>query len=212
MVLQVKNLYHKYGEQQVLKAVNCQFFEGEMYAIVGKSGSGKTTLLSLIAGLDTVQKGEVLFQGQMLGNLTRYRRKNSIIFQSYNLISYLTPIENVLIALEIDGIKKNKKAIAIDYLNQVGVVGELQEKKCSQLSGGQQQRVAIARTLASDSKIIFADEPTGNLDSKTANEIINIFKDLASIHNKCIICVTHDQHVEEFADKIYTLKDGVLKA
>ncbi|MGL4383081.1 MAG: ABC transporter ATP-binding protein [Bacilli bacterium] len=218
-VLQVNNLCHQYidgGLQRViLNNVSYQFETGKFYAIVGPSGCGKTTFLSLISGLDHVMEGDIKLNNHSIIDigLENYRnQKVSIVFQSYNLIKYLTALENVLLAMEITKNKMptNKKRTASNLLNFLGIENDSTTKRVTKLSGGQQQRVAIARALATDVKFIMADEPTGNLDEKTQQEIIDIFKDLALNHGKCVIVVTHAQELANQADVVLRLDQGRL--
>ena len=178
--------------------------EGKMYAILGQSGCGKTTLLSLLGGLDSPADGQVLYDGQDIEKLgLANHRKNNVafIFQSYNLIDYLTPKENVALTAKLP---------PQPILGRVGLTKEECKRNVLKLSGGQQQRVAIARALASDTKVILADEPTGNLDEDTAAEIISILKECAHEMNKCVIIVTHSNDLAKQADTIFRLKKGKL--
>lgn len=222
-VLKVENLCKNYKDGEdvrvILDNINYQFEKGKVYTIVGESGSGKTTFLSIIAGLDTPTSGTVYYHEEdiLKIGLTKYRNDNmSIVFQSYNLINYLTALENVIVAMDIDnhaGKKQNKensKEMAKELLERVGIAGSKQNRFVNKLSGGEQQRVAIARALATSPDLILADEPTGNLDSKTSKEIINILKNLAVKENKCVIIVTHSKDVEKNADVIIKLSDGKL--
>lgn len=202
-------------ERVILKDLSYGFEEGRFYTILGPSGSGKTTLLSLIAGLDTAAQGKIYFKGKdiMEIGLGKYRRNAiSIVFQQYNLISYLTALENVMVAMtETDNnIPKDKKTVAYNLLERFGIVNSKADRIVTQLSGGEQQRVAIARALASNVDLIFADEPTGNLDTATEKEIISIFKQLAHEYGKTIIVVTHSDAVSAMSDQRVLLKDGVL--
>ena len=172
-ILKIKNVSYSYEnkKEKVLRNLNVEFEEGKFYAIVGKSGAGKSTLLSLLAGLDTPTSGEILFNNQDISEKGyNYHRSHqiSLVFQNYNLIDYLTPLEN----LKLVSPKANK-----DILLQLGLEEEQIKRNIMKLSGGQQQRVAIARALVSEAPIILADEPTGNLDEKTAEDIINILKE-----------------------------------
>ncbi|MGY3779345.1 ABC transporter ATP-binding protein [Isobaculum melis] len=211
-MLIAKNLSYKYQATEVLSNINLSFESGKMYAIIGKSGSGKTTLLSLLSGINATQQGTVILDDKTIkgGQLRAYRRNNSIVFQAYNLINYLTPLQNVKLALEITGNKGNHTQIAKDYLQKVGLNDVQMKRKCTELSGGQQQRVAIARAIACQSKIVFADEPTGNLDSATGEAIIQLLKNLAKEENKCVICVTHDAQLENYADEVIHISDGKI--
>lgn len=211
--LKVENLSYSYmnasGEQQVLKGVNAEFKAGKMYAIVGESGSGKTTFLSLISALDKLQEGDIKYNSKSLRKIggSKFRLKYvNIVFQSYNLIKYMTAKENVEVAIDFDG----RKVKADKYLKQVGLSEEEGNRLIGKLSGGQQQRVAIARAIASNSPIIVADEPTGNLDEETEEKIIGLFKDLAHKEKKIVIIVTHSKQVANHADKILKLRKGKL--
>ena len=211
--LKVEDVSYSYvnasGEQQVLKNVSAEFKEGKMYAIVGESGSGKTTFLSLISALDKMQEGDIKYNRKSLRKIggSEFRLKYvNIVFQSYNLIKYMTAKENVEIAIDFD----NRKVDANTYLKQVGLSEEEGGRLIGKLSGGQQQRVAIARAIASNSPIIVADEPTGNLDEDTEEKIIELFKDLAHKDKKIVIIVTHSKKVAEHADKILRLRRGKL--
>lgn len=211
--LTIENLSYSYQNgdctQKVLSDINATFESGKIYAIVGESGSGKTTFLSLISALDKLQNGDIKYNGKSLRNITgqEFRLKYvNIVFQSYNLIKYMTAAENVEVASDFD----NKKVDPNKYLKKVGITAEEGKRLVGKLSGGQQQRVAIARALASNSPIIMADEPTGNLDEDTEEKIIDIFCDLAHKDNKIVIIVTHSRQVAKKADKILTLRRGKL--
>ncbi len=211
--LKVEDVSYSYknaaGEQVVLKDVNAEFKAGKMYAIVGESGSGKTTLLSLLSALDKLQEGDIKYNNKSLRKIggSEFRLKYvNIVFQSYNLIKYMTAKENVEVAIDFDGRDVN----ANKYLKQVGLSEEEGGRLIGKLSGGQQQRVAIARAIASNSPIIVADEPTGNLDEDTEEKIIGLFKDLAHDDKKIVIIVTHSRQVAEHADEILRLKKGKL--
>ena len=211
--LTIENLSYTYQngdrDQKVLDNINAKFEAGKIYAIVGESGSGKTTFLSLISALDKLQEGDVKYNSKSLKQITgqEFRLKYvNIVFQSYNLIKYMTAAENVEVASDFD----NRKEDPNKYLQKVGITEEEGKRLINKLSGGQQQRVAIARALASNSPIIMADEPTGNLDEDTEEKIIEIFKDLAHKDNKIVIIVTHSRQVAKKADKVLTLRRGKL--
>lgn len=212
-ILKIENLSYTYknGEQsqKVLDNVNAEFESGKVYAIVGESGSGKTTFLSLISALDKLQDGDVKYNDKSLKEITgqEFRLKYvNIVFQSYNLIKYMTASENVEIASDFD----NRKVDPAEYLKKVGITAEEGKRLINKLSGGQQQRVAIARALASNSPIIMADEPTGNLDEDTEEKIMEIFQNLAHKDGKIVIIVTHSRKVANSADKVLTLRRGKL--
>ena len=204
-VLEVKEILYAYKNgKPVLLNVNAIFERGKMYAILGVSGSGKTTLLSLIGGLDVPQKGKILFEEEnILQRGLEYHRRNrvSLIFQSYNLVDYMTPIENVELTAKQD---------VLPLLERLGLTTEEAKRNVMKLSGGQQQRVAIARALASDTPVILADEPTGNLDEDTAGDTTKILKESAHELNKCVIVVTHSNELASQADVILKLKRGSL--
>jgi len=211
--LTIENLSYTYQNgdknQKVLDNINAEFEAGKIYAIVGESGSGKTTFLSLVSALDKLQEGDVKYNSKSLKQITgqEFRLKYvNIVFQSYNLIKYMTAAENVEVASDFD----NRKEDPNKYLKKVGITEEEGKRLINKLSGGQQQRVAIARALASNSPIIMADEPTGNLDEDTEEKIIEIFKDLAHKDNKIVIIVTHSRQVAKKADKVLTLRRGKL--
>jgi putative ABC transport system ATP-binding protein len=211
--LKVENVSYSYsnasGEQQVLRDVNAEFEAGKIYAIVGESGSGKTTFLSLVSALDRLQDGDIKYNGKSLRKIggSEFRLKYvNIVFQSYNLIKYMTARENVQVAIDFDKRKVNPDK----YLAQVGLTEEEGSRLVNKLSGGQQQRVAIARAIASNSPIIVADEPTGNLDEDTEEKIIEIFRELAHKDGKIVIIVTHSKRVAEHADKVLHLRRGKL--
>ena len=204
--LELKNVSYAYEKgKSVLQSINAKLETGKMYAILGPSGSGKTTLLSLLGGLDTPTQGNVLFDGEdIMAKGLEYHRRNhiSLIFQSYNLIDYMTPIENVRLTAKLD---------VAPILKRLGLEQDEITRNVLKLSGGQQQRVSIARALASDAPIILADEPTGNLDADTANEITAILKESAHTFGKCVVVVTHSGEVAKQADMVLEIKRGHLK-
>lgn len=212
-ILKISNLSYRYSDaledEFVLKDINYSFEAGKVYAIKGKSGSGKTTLLSLISGLESNYQGSIKFLDKELKDidLDYYRSRDiGIVFQSYNLLPHLTASENIILSMNISNLKiENKEEKALSLMEQVGLTKEQKDRRVLKLSGGEQQRVAIARSLSYNPKMILADEPTGNLDKDTENEILKIFKDLAHKDNKCIIIVTHSENVCDQADKVYEL-------
>lgn len=204
--LKLQNISYSYEKgKSILSNINAELEAGKLYAILGSSGSGKTTLLSLLGGLDAPTKGEVLFDGENIAAKgLEYHRRNhiSLIFQSYNLIDYMTPIENVRLTAKQD---------AVPILERLGLKKDEISRNVLKLSGGQQQRVAIARALASDNPIILADEPTGNLDEDTAMEITAVLKESAHTFGKCVVVVTHSGEVAKQADVVLEIKRGHLK-
>ena len=215
-VLTLNNVSYKYdgAKSNVLKRVNATFEAGKIYTIVGKSGSGKTTLLSLIAGLDVCSGGEILYNGKSLKQIDRdeYRARGiGVIFQSYNLLTNTTAVKNIVLSMNISGSKKaNKEAYAFSLLEKVGINRETAERMVLKLSGGEQQRVAIARALSHNPDVIIADEPTGNLDTDTESEILDILSTLAHRDGKCVIIVTHSRRISSIADVIYGMNAGEL--
>ena len=213
-ILELENVSYRYSDaahdDYVFKNLSYTFETGKVYAIKGKSGSGKTTLLSLISGLEKCSEGKIIFDGKDLKqmNLDEYRSTHiGIVFQSYNLLPYLTALENITLAMDISKEKiTNPKEKALELMQKVGLDASYANRKILKLSGGEQQRIAIARSLAYDAKMIVADEPTGNLDKDTENDIIKILKNLAQKDNKCIIIVTHSENVCKQADVVYELK------
>ncbi|OJG20685.1 hypothetical protein RU95_GL002104 [Enterococcus avium] len=218
-ILEAKDLSYFYqdGEKRrmILQDTSVKFEKGQFYTILGESGSGKTTFLSLISALDAPTAGEILYNGEDIRHIgyDRFRRDDvSIIFQNYNLVPYLTGLENVLVAMSItdNEMPRDTTEIAYNLLDYIGINKVKADRLVNQLSGGEQQRIAIARALATNVDIILADEPTGNLDVGMEEEIVTIFKELASIHNKCVIVVTHSREIAEQSDQIFYLNQGEL--
>ena len=205
-LLQLQDLTYRYKNtaEAVLYKINYDFEPGKFYSIIGESGAGKSTLLSLLAGLDSPVEGAILFEGKDIREQGySYHRMHhiSLVFQNYNLIDYLSPLENIRLV--------NKKA-SKDTLLELGLDESQIKRNVLQLSGGQQQRVAIARSFVSEAPVILADEPTGNLDPKTAGDIIDLLKSLAEKTGKCVIVVTHSKEVAQASDITLELKDKKL--
>ena len=200
------------GTLNVLSDVNYTFEPGKLYAIEGPSGSGKSTLLTLAAGLDNPKAGTIELDGKDIKKIgyTKYRRKIAVVFQSFNLINYMNAVQNVVTALDIDKVKGNRKTLAKETLQKLGIEEHQAKRNVLKLSGGQQQRVAIARALACGVNLILADEPTGSLDAQTADEITRLLQAIAHQDNKCVITVTHSRDVAAAADVVLTLKNGRL--
>ena len=218
MILKVNWLKKYYGkDESLVKAldnVNLEVNKGEFLAIVGTSGSGKSTLLNLIGGLDKETAGEVIIEGKNISKMednkkTIFRRRNiGFIFQSYNLIQILNVYENIVLPLELDG-----ERIDENYINLILDTLGLKDKKDrlpDSLSGGQRQRVAIGRALASKPSIILADEPTGNLDSKTENEVLGLLKLTSKKFSQTIIMITHNEKIAQMADRVIRIEDGKI--
>ena len=210
------NYYYQDGDMQryILRDVSISFEKGQFYTIVGESGSGKTTFLAMVAGLDVPKEGQVLFEEtdiQTIG-LENYRRnKISIVFQNNNLVPYLTAIENVLVAMAItdNTLPDDQKTVAYNLLDYIGITREKADRLVSELSGGEQQRIAIARALATNSDVILADEPTGNLDPETSNDIMSLLKRVAFENHCAVVMATHDYHmIQNFPGDAIRCEDG----
>ncbi len=208
-VLSLNNICFSYGKTLVLSRVSYEFEKGKMYCIIGKSGAGKTTLLSLLSGLAEPDEGEILYNGNNIKKIDKYKFRSKyigVIFQNYNLITKFTALENVLLSMDIAGVKgKDRKQRAMEVLTSVGLEEDESTRRILHLSGGQQQRVAIARALSYNPDIILADEPTGNLDADTQQEIMAIFRSLADA-GKCVILVSHSPEVASICDDRFELK------
>ena len=218
-ILKLEDICYGYTDgsykREILKKLSYEFQEGTFYTILGPSGSGKTTLLSIMAGLDKQESGKIYYMGEDIDKMTLYkyrRNKIGVVFQSYNLISYLTGLENVLLSMtETDNkLPGNRKELAYALLNMVGIANTKADRLVTHLSGGEQQRIAIARAIACNVDLIFADEPTGNLDTATEQEIIKLFQMLSERYGKTIIAVTHSNEVSKFSDHRVLLKNGIL--
>ena len=213
-ILKLENINFSYGKTKVLRDISYEFETGKMYCIVGKSGAGKTTLLSLLSGLATPHSGSIVYKEKDIKSIDKYKYRSryiGVIFQSFNLITKYTALENVMLSMDIAGVKGvNKKKKAMELLLSVGLDEEEANRRVLKLSGGQMQRVAIARALSYDPEIILADEPTGNLDTETQNEIMDIFDSLAK-QGKCVILVSHSPDVARMCDECYELKRNSKK-
>lgn len=219
-VIQVRDLYKVYrvGDTKVraLNGVDFNIYKGEFCSIVGTSGSGKSTLLNMLAGLEKPTRGEIIIAGEHMENktenqLVRFRREHiGFIFQSFNLMATMNAVENVALPLTFQGMSKEarlKKAGAL--LDLVGLK-KYKKHRPTQMSGGQQQRVGVARALVVDPEIIFADEPTGNLDSNTSEEVMRLMQKVVQEKNQTLVMVTHDNHLASFADRIFHIIDGKI--
>lgn len=215
-ILQTKNLTKYYGEEplvvKALDGITLQLEQGSFTAIVGTSGSGKSTLLHMLGGLDTPTGGSVVVDGQSLGKMSRSeltifrRRKIGFIFQNYNLIPNLTIYDNIVLPVELDG-----RSVDRQYLDKIvsvlGLEGKL-ERKPNKLSGGQQQRAAIARALITKPALILADEPTGNLDSRTSQEVVGLLQVTGRKFHQTIVMITHNDEIAQIADRTIRIEDG----
>ena len=207
-ILSLQSISFSYDKTPVLKDISYEFEKGKMYCIIGKSGAGKTTLLSLLSGLATPTAGDIVYNGKSISKIDKYifrSRYIGVVFQSFNLITKYTALENVILSMDVSGAKiKNKKQKAFELLDSVGLDEDEANRRVLKLSGGQQQRVAIARALSYDPDVILADEPTGNLDRDTQKEIMGIFRELTDA-GKCVILVSHSSEVAEMCDERYEL-------
>jgi len=217
-LVQTQNLTKIYGSGSTavtaLDHVNINIHDGEFVAIMGPSGCGKSTLLHLIGGLDTPSEGEVIIDGTSIAEMPDdrvtelRRRKIGFVFQFYNLIPVLSAAENAALPVTLDGVKlADATAKAGEWLGRFGLAERLSSRP-DQLSGGQQQRVAIARALVAEPSLILADEPTGNLDTRSGDEIAGLLRDVSKQYNRTIVMVTHDPRIAAYADRIIFLKDG----
>lgn len=217
-ILEVKELVKHYGQgESLIKAVDYSSLsveKGEFVAIVGTSGSGKTTLLNLIGGLDTPDNGEIIIEGQKISDmkpdeLTIFRRRKiGFVFQNYNLVTVLNCYKNIIMPIKLDGNKIDE-----GYIHRIASILGIENKLKSypnQLSGGQQQRVAIARALSAKPALILADEPTGNLDSKTSHEVMGLLKATSREFNQTVIMITHNEEIAQLADRIIHIEDGKI--
>ncbi|HJC31195.1 MAG TPA: ABC transporter ATP-binding protein [Candidatus Anaerobutyricum faecale] len=215
-ILEVKDLkkYYGQGENQVkaLDGISLSVKQGEFLAVVGTSGSGKSTLLHMMGGLDTPTSGRVIVAGKDISTLSRdeltifRRRKIGFVFQSYNLLPLMNVYDNIVLPIKLDGIRPDET-----YVEQILVSLGLEEKRCAmpnQLSGGQQQRVALARALAAKPAIILADEPTGNLDSRTSMDVLGLMKTSGERFGQTIVMITHNDEIAQMAGRIIRLEDG----
>lgn len=208
--------YYDMGENQVkaLDGISLSVQRGEFLAIVGTSGSGKSTLLHMLGGLDNPTSGKVVVDGQDISKMTKdeltifRRRKIGFVFQNYNLLPLMNVYENVVLPIKLDGIRPDR-----NYVEQILMILGLKEKKHAmpnQLSGGQQQRVAIARALAAKPALILADEPTGNLDSHTSQDVLGLMKATGLRFGQTIVMITHNEEIAQLADRIIRIEDGKI--
>ncbi len=215
-ILRTENLCKYYGsgenEVRAVQNVNIEITKGEFAAIVGKSGSGKSTLLHMLGGLDYPSSGKVWIRSEDIFRLKEddlavlRRRKIGFIFQAFNLVSSINVWENVVLPLGLDGQEADESFVK-DILRTLDIESKIHNLP-NTLSGGQQQRVAIARALAAKPDIIFADEPTGNLDTKTSDEVIALLKMSAKKYGQTIVMITHDEDIAQIADRIFVIEDG----
>lgn len=219
-VIEVKNLYKLYrvGDSVVraLNGVDFEINEGEFCAIVGTSGSGKSTLLNMLAGLEKPTKGEVIISGQHMEDLkedglVKFRRENvGFIFQSFHLIGTMNALENVALPLTFRGEAKSSRLKKADEMLNLVNLKKHKKHLPNQMSGGQQQRVGVARALVVNPRIIFADEPTGNLDSHTSEEVMKLMQRVVREQKKTLVMVTHDSHLASYADRVFHITDGKI--
>ena len=221
MIIQTKDLRKSYitGTQSVdaIKGINLDIEKNEFISIMGPSGSGKTTLMNIIGCLDSATSGSYYLNNQLVNNLSddelsQIRNKEiGFVFQSFHLLARNSALSNVMLPLRYAGLKEDEAEIrAKDVLDQVGLIDRMDHTP-SELSGGQQQRVAIARALVNKPSIIFADEPTGNLDSKTGEDVMNLFKDLNN-QGQTIILITHEEDIAKQSKRIINIKDGLIES
>jgi len=215
-MLQARNIHKKYGSLEVLRGIDLEIQKGEIASIVGSSGAGKSTLLHILGTLDTADKGEIYLDSQPMHllkgtKLAAFRNRSiGFVFQFHHLLPEFTAIENVCIPGWIGNRKKKEvQQEAVRLLELLGLGGRLQNKPQS-LSGGEQQRVAVARALINKPEIVFADEPTGNLDSKNARELHHLFVQLKNELNQTFLIVTHNEELASMSDRVLHMKDGLM--
>lgn len=219
-VIRVRNLYKLYrvGDEVVraLDGVDFDIYEGEFCAIVGTSGSGKSTLLNMLAGLEKPTKGTVVIGGQHIEKLSedelvKFRRNHvGFIFQSFHLLGTLNALENVALPLSFRGEPKSVRLKKADQMLELVNLKKHKHHMPNQMSGGQQQRVGVARALVVEPKIIFADEPTGNLDSHTSKEVMELMQKVVKEQKRTLVMVTHDNHLASYADRVFHISDGKI--
>ena len=219
-ILKVQNLCKTYGKGEArvdaLKNVSFALEKGEFAAVVGESGSGKSTLLNCIGALDAPSSGSVTIEGQNLHTMkeeerTIFRRRNiGFIFQSFNLLGTMDAVENVALPLVFRGVSKKERMEKADKMLDLVGLSKHKDHRPNEMSGGQQQRVGVARALVLDPEIIFADEPTGNLDSNTSAEVMRLMQRIVRERNQTLVMVTHDNHLASFADRIFHIIDGKI--
>ena len=219
-VIEVNDLYKLYrvGDEAVraLNGVSFQIYKGEFCAIVGTSGSGKSTLLNMLAGLEKPTKGEVVISGRHIEKmneeqLVKFRREHvGFIFQSFHLIGTLDAVENVALPLSFRGVKRSVRMKKADQMLDLVKLGKHKKHLPNQMSGGQQQRVGVARALVMEPDIIFADEPTGNLDSHTSKEVMHLMQTVVREQKRTLVMVTHDLQLASYADRIFHIIDGKI--
>ncbi|SMP44724.1 ABC transporter ATP-binding protein [Anoxynatronum buryatiense] len=210
---------YRLGDEKVVAVdnISLSIAEGEICCLLGTSGSGKSTLLNLMAGLEKPSKGKIIIKGKRVDKMSEtqlalFRQRNiGFVFQSYNLMPMLTALENVSLPLTFRGVPlKKRNQLAAEMLENVGL-GKYLKHRPMQMSGGQQQRVGIARAFVSKPPVVFADEPTGNLDSKTSLEVMGLMLEMARAHQQTLVIVTHDPGISKYADRVYTILDGNIE-
>ena len=221
-VIEVKNVrkIYRMGTEKIYAVDDVSFdiYEGEFCCLLGTSGSGKSTLLNLMAGIEKLTSGQIIIKGKPIHKLNetrlaRFRQKYlGFVFQSYNLIGTMTALENVELPLVFKRVpKKRRRSLAKEMLVKVGLKNRLQHKP-KEMSGGQQQRVGIARAFVAKPSIVFADEPTGNLDTRTTMEVMELIREIASTNHQTIVMVTHDRQLAEYADRVIHILDGKVQS
>ena len=207
-IIELRNISKTYEDNQVLKSLSLDIRKNEFVTLLGPSGCGKTTTLKIIAGFEFADDGKVLFQGKDINDIPPYERPVNTVFQKYALFPHMNVYENIVLPIELDGMKIDEEYID-SIINTLGLNQKLTNMP-NNLSGGQQQRVAIARAIATKPAIILADEPTGNLDSKTSMDVIGLLKMTSQKFNQTIVMITHNEEIAQLADRIIRIEDGKI--
>lgn len=209
-LIRLERITKKFGDHVIIPSLDLTIHDGEFLTLLGPSGCGKTTLLRMIAGLETPTTGKVILDGQDITKLPPYKRNVNMVFQNYALFPHMTVAENIRFGLKMKKVPTEETEDRINQVLYLTQLEELRNRYPSQMSGGQQQRVAIARALIAKPDVIFADEPTGNLDSKSGGEVMELLQNVWKKMGKALVVITHDSRIARMADRQFQIVDGVL--
>ena len=207
-IIEIKNVSKTYGDNTVLNNLSLNIRKNEFLTLLGPSGCGKTTTLKILAGFESGDSGKVLFNGEDISNLPPYKRQLNTVFQKYALFPHMNVYENIAFGLKIKKVSKNEIDKKVSEMLKLVALEGFEKRAIDSLSGGQQQRVAIARALVNKPAIILADEPTGNLDTKTEEEVLKLLKKSQKAYNQTIIMITHNLNIAKYADRVINIQDG----